>query len=223
MGQGVGLAAGFGGAIISHEAALADGLDRYFTGQPCQNGHVAERRTNDKRCVQCLSEKWQRSYPKHADRYKATAKRHYQMKRELMKERSRRWYHENKERAKARRKSYYWQNRQRFIDAAAHWAEEDLQRTRATRVNARAKWRGIDGRISADDILKLMERQDGKCFCGTGLAEGFTVDHVLALANGGTNQPENIQLLCAQCNMDKGRKPDAEWKTSRGFTLPLSV
>lgn len=33
--------------------AIARGLPRYFTGEPCHAGHTAERSTLDKTCIEC--------------------------------------------------------------------------------------------------------------------------------------------------------------------------
>jgi 5-methylcytosine-specific restriction endonuclease McrA len=32
------------------------------------------------------------------------------------------------------------------------------------------------------------------------------IDHVIPLAEGGTNALSNLQLLCAKCNLAKGKK-----------------
>lgn len=40
--------------IITRKAALAAGLKRYFTGQPCKHGHTAERYILSKSCVICV-------------------------------------------------------------------------------------------------------------------------------------------------------------------------
>ena len=37
--------------------ALEEGATRYFTGEPCKNGHVSERYTLNSGCVQCLLER----------------------------------------------------------------------------------------------------------------------------------------------------------------------
>ena len=196
---------------------MSSGLDRYFTGTKCRNGHVAERRTSDKRCVQCLSEKWQRRYQNHADRYKATARRHYKMKSEIMKERSRRWYRDNKDRAKDRWSRYYEQHKCEIIAYIKHWASENMEQRRAHHINHVSRKKEAVGTISGEDIIRLMQKQNGRCFCGVGLMDGFTVDHIVPLSLGGPNIPDNIQLLCQRCNSSKGRKPDAEWKAARGF------
>ena len=39
--------------IVSYESAKALGAKRFFTGEPCVRGHLAERLTSEKRCVEC--------------------------------------------------------------------------------------------------------------------------------------------------------------------------
>ena len=40
--------------IISYEKAIKKGLKHYFTGKPCRKGHVAQRITRDKDCLECV-------------------------------------------------------------------------------------------------------------------------------------------------------------------------
>jgi 5-methylcytosine-specific restriction endonuclease McrA len=39
--------------IISRAEAKAQGLQKYFTGEPCHRGHVVERLTSNKQCIEC--------------------------------------------------------------------------------------------------------------------------------------------------------------------------
>ena len=41
--------------------ALDRGLNKYFTGQPCENGHISERYVQRWACVECPKERSQRS------------------------------------------------------------------------------------------------------------------------------------------------------------------
>ena len=38
---------------MQRREAIAKGLDRYFTGKPCRQGHVAERETLSGMCMMC--------------------------------------------------------------------------------------------------------------------------------------------------------------------------
>ena len=39
------------------QIARALGMNRYFTGKPCKNGHIAERWVSKAKCVQCSAER----------------------------------------------------------------------------------------------------------------------------------------------------------------------
>lgn len=54
--------------IISRENAKKLGLKRFYTGSPCQKGHVAERKVANKTCVVCCREHFASFYAKNKDR-----------------------------------------------------------------------------------------------------------------------------------------------------------
>lgn len=39
--------------VVTYSRAKADGLKTYYTGRPCVRGHVCERRTSTRQCVEC--------------------------------------------------------------------------------------------------------------------------------------------------------------------------
>ncbi len=43
--------------IITQAQAKARGLKRYYLGTPCKNGHVSDRYTNARSCVECVRTK----------------------------------------------------------------------------------------------------------------------------------------------------------------------
>ena len=57
----------------------------------------------------------------------------------------------------------------------------------------------------------LFGQQDGRCGgCKTEFPfKLFEVDHVIPRSRGGTNHPDNLQLLCSHCNRVKGDKDQA--------------
>lgn len=60
-------------------------------------------------------------------------------------------------------------------------------------------------------VIAAMQRSGGRCVvCGD--ENNLEVDHIHPVSRGGTNDPDNLQMLCKQCNMSKGPKTMAEWK-----------
>jgi hypothetical protein len=57
----------------------------------------------------------------------------------------------------------------------------------------------------------VYERDADRCrYCGT--EDGpFHLDHIHPVALGGDNDPENLAVACAACNLSKGAKPLNEW------------
>ena len=49
----------------------------------------------------------------------------------------------------------------------------------------------------------VLIRDNYRCVkCGT--QKNLQFDHIVAIANGGSNEAGNVQLLCKRCNLDKG-------------------
>lgn len=73
-------------------------------------------------------------------------------------------------------------------------------------LNSRAKnhARRTTGEFTADDAIAILARQGGKCAKCEALAEH--IDHILPVALGGSNDPANLQWLCAFHNLSKGAR-----------------
>lgn len=52
------------------------------------------------------------------------------------------------------------------------------------------------------------QQREGRWICEScGRKDGsFHVDHIVAVARGGLDDPQNFQLLCQECNLRKGKK-----------------
>ncbi len=55
-----------------------------------------------------------------------------------------------------------------------------------------------------DDVRREVFRRDGGRCAACGVDELLQFDHVIPVALGGASTPENLQLLCAPCNREKG-------------------
>lgn len=86
----------------------------------------------------------------------------------------------------------------------------------------RARKRNAGGSFTPGQIDELYKKQRGCCAgpnCGVKLGKRFHRDHIVALANGGTNDILNIQLLCRRCNLKKHAKDPIAWAQENGRLL----
>lgn len=68
--------------------------------------------------------------------------------------------------------------------------------------NQRASRKSAPGSFTRQEWLALLDFYGGVCLsCGSDT--DISADHVVALANGGTNTLDNIQPLCRPCNSKK--------------------
>lgn len=83
----------------------------------------------------------------------------------------------------------------------------------------RARFKDAEGFFSKSDIDILFLSQNGLCkYCRVDLKEhGYHIDHRIPLVKGGTNWPENLQLLCPRCNLKKKDKMPEQYEKEIGY------
>ncbi len=80
-----------------------------------------------------------------------------------------------------------------------------------------AKRRGI-GRLPRGTVKLIGQAQKWRCaVCMTDITSRYHLDHIMPLALGGEHAPNNLQLLCAPCNVRKSAKHPVDFMQSRGF------
>ena len=80
----------------------------------------------------------------------------------------------------------------------------------ASDANMAARKYGNDQRVTGDDILNAREEANHQCiYCGS--TERLSVEHIVPLALGGSNAPENITVACFLCNSRKSSTPLLVW------------
>lgn len=211
---------------MDRKEAISLGLSKHFTGRPCCNGHRAERWTSSGQCVECYAPVYRKraktfraanpdeskrrgaatyqavmADPQRADRKrkssrKAMAKRRL-IHRDKLLEIRRLQYDPIKDRERRQK-----------------WQADNPLTLRASRVRIRSKRKKAEGTHNGADIAALLVTQENHCvFCRADLrAVKWHVDHKMPLARGGTNWPENLQILCAPCNLSKGKLTNEEFR-----------
>jgi len=67
------------------------------------------------------------------------------------------------------------------------------------------KKKRIDRYIPLKIRKEILNKYKNKCVnCGSG--ENLEIDHIKPLSKGGTNDFDNLQILCKECNVKKGNK-----------------
>jgi 5-methylcytosine-specific restriction endonuclease McrA len=75
------------------------------------------------------------------------------------------------------------------------------ERIRESRIRSSGK-----GNFTIQQWNDLVKRHKNICPCCKKLTKEFTVDHIIPISKGGTNNIENIQPLCRKCNVTKGNR-----------------
>lgn len=85
---------------------------------------------------------------------------------------------------------------------ARYKTSNDIFYSRAQAMNYRARKKGAVGKVSPKELKDLSKKQTSCVYCGR--KEDLVFDHIVSLYKGGTNNIENVQVLCSKCNMEKG-------------------
>ena len=169
-----------------------------------RNERKRQKRRDNPEASREADRKWRTSHPESTR--KATRK-YLSANREHVREQKRKWRLANLEAALKR--DHDWKQ-----------ANPDLCRNHWS--NRSARKRGATGGYTLKDIAGLFDKQHGKCAaCKDRITKSgrskYHIDHVIPLKRGGSNWPDNLQLLCKPCNLKKGSMPPEEWAAQHGM------
>lgn len=218
--------------IIPRKIAKERGLKRYFTGKPCKKGGHGERFTGSAKCYceicrelrrgahRKYSFDWRKRNPEKAKFWQSLSKEERQSRSRSYSENVR----SDPERRAAllrRERLYRKLNPERYSQHHRAWRAANKEKLKAIRANRRSREMSAQGSHNSSDIKKIMIGQENRCAsCHCNLKKtGYHVDHVIPLSRGGTNWPDNLQILCPTCNLSKGAKDPIEWAQENGRLL----
>ncbi|TWW38974.1 HNH endonuclease [Pseudomonas aeruginosa] len=206
--------------IISRKDALAAGLTRYFTGKPCIHGHISQRSTSNKTCLECHSARKAEHYltnRQHYDRYHSAYRKAHRAECRAY---GKKWADANKEKIRLKGVASRAANRESLLVRKREYAKQNREKYNIYSSNRRARVRNAEGRHTASDIRRIFEFQRGRCAnCLIMLNSRYEIDHIVALSRGGSNWPSNIQLLCMPCNRSKHAMDPIAWKQAQGMLI----
>lgn len=199
----------------------------------------------DTRCLECADAVAAQRRSKHRNENRLRQREYFQRNREAVNLRQRLSYSRNPEKRREQSRSYrnaniekyreYDRKRSKTPERKKRAAETYQKFRRSEKWTAtRDRWRHenravlksyiharrakMSGqRFTKSDIDGLLERQRGRCAsCRISIKKRWTVDHVMPVALGGTNDVSNLQLLCRSCNSRKGKTHPDDWARKVG-------
>jgi len=134
----------------------------------------------------------------------------------------------NPEKMREARKAAYWKDPEKARAAKRNLSQEErLRKNAAAREYRKAnpekvRWwnklrlhrnRAAGAMPDRWHFSWLLCHQDARCtYCKTVFFNvRYEIDHKIPVSRGGTNDPENLQLLCPTCNMKKSKKTHDEY------------
>lgn len=196
------------------------GSNRYFTGLPCINGHIAPRGTSYG-CIVCdkLRSEQKRQTQEYRDHYNAWARKKYAEDPERYRLKVRILRESNIDRALEKERATYKRTKPERDRRRKKWRKENPDKVVAQNHRRRAAKLNAEGSYSSDDVAVILRRQNYRCAeCGVSVRKRSDrhVDHIMPLSLGGTNASSNLQILCVTCNCSKGAKHPLDWAKAKG-------
>ena len=150
-----------------------------------------------------------------ANRERALAKK---PRTEARRRASRAWYERNRERAIASAKRSKTKHRQKNAqanrDAARQWRAANPEGVKAQKASRKHRMRQA-GPLSTATVRAVLAEFPECAYCGR---RGHrTIEHVIAVDAGGTNEPRNLVAACVSCNSSKGARPWRRWYRRQPF------
>jgi len=214
----------YSGPIVTREEAKTNGDKRYFTGNACKHGHVAQRSTSNYQCIVCTYEYTAMYSAQNRGKRRMWDKSWRNKNPEKCKARSTRWRKLNRARRNARERALEKRNPELTRARKQRWVERNRDKVnahgRANVAKRRAIKKQVGGSYTMQDVTWLLKRQRAKCVaCKKDIRHAYHVDHIVPLSKGGSNGRRNLQLLCPPCNLSKHAKDPIDFMQERGFLL----
>lgn len=140
------------------------------------------------------------------------------------------WREKNRETVTENNRRYVEKNRDKVNQRNREWHKRNPEYARQKSAQRRAmKKETMVGEVPTR--IDILVRQGGMCAnCKSkeeeiaphimkGHLVRWHVDHIMPLALGGTHTADNVQVLCARCNYDKGSKHPIDFAHEQGRLL----
>ena len=159
-----------------------------------------------KKCKNNTNKQWRENNKEHIMEYR---KKYHKNNKEYNKERNKKWCENNKEYRKEYRKEYYKNNKNYFKEHSKGWRRDNPEKIFNNHNKRRSKEENQGRGITKNQWLECNNWFDWKCaYSEEKLKQenstyGRTLDHIVALDNGGLNEPWNVVPMRKGYNTSK--------------------
>ena len=186
-------------------------------------------------CKECRRRKTREYVAAHRDEWNARSRRYYAEHHDERIEYGKHYREENAGVLAKRKRADYLAHQAKRNEAVQRWCEQHRERRREIandwrrrhpevgRITAARRYAhklGAQGLHTMEDVAAQYKRQKGRCYWGIRpecrdrklrLPDDWHVDHVIPLALGGSDGPENIVIACRECNQSKNARHPMEY------------
>jgi len=117
-----------------------------------------------------------------------------------------------KEKANERAKKYYLANKDKVKKQTKKWRKDNPEKYKAQNIRNKIQRRGY-GTPTESDIIFTFQQYTVCVYCLSD--SNLTIDHIVPLSCGGSNNLDNLCIACGPCNSSKGNKPLLLWLCSK--------
>jgi hypothetical protein len=164
-----------------------------------------------------IIEKQARYRAEHKDRERERKVRYQAENNDRLREYRARYNQENRDNIRECKARYRAENRDIVREKQARYREEHRDSINKKAVRYNAFRRSRSGSFTLEDLDRMVEEQNFRCFYCRMLLIDSHLEHKLPLCRGGTNDPSNLCMSCAACNLHKHAKTAEEFVVSPWF------
>lgn len=193
--------------IISRKTAINRGLKYYFTGIPCDKGHIEVRRTVGGNCRQCSINYHFVWYPKNRKSALKSIKRWSKKNKKAIRDASRRYRANSSEKSSATQKRYYRRHKSKVLKKNKKWRSKNQDLLRLYNVKRRRQIKKATPSWADLDAIKKIYKQAVALQKKKGVS--YHVDHIVPLNSPvvcGLHVDYNLQIMLGKDNFAKRNK-----------------
>lgn len=199
-------------------------LDNFSKQTKCNDGLnywckacYKEYRNNNIERIKKINAEWQKN---NADKCNFNTAKWASKNKDKCNLKRKRWRLKNVEAANKITRRWRENNPEKVKFWSASWKSRNKEKVLVYSRNKHAKRKSSEGKYSLLDIKRIITSQKYKCVnCHKSVKQKYHIDHIKPLSKGGTNWPENIQILCPSCNIKKNAKDPIIWAQENGRLL----